>query len=246
MGASLVRAPSVRNDGRLSGSPAPEKMISPVRAPCPTPPSAPGSRLRGSLSSGRCRSRRAPPTRSLRCRLPTPRPKPDPKAICLRPYRPARQVRRRTNFRFSMVSFVFACLMTGPNIRIPDEFIGILGQNRSSAGNARTSGENRTFNCLLHPPSRPRGRPRGSRPLARAAPEAIFRKPSAEPMPRRENLFEKKPLHPGRSPHAHWVFKVPNHKNRTPHSFRRPPSAVSRSTMPVMTSAASCQRLARN
>lgn len=28
MGASLVLAPSVRNDGRLSGSPAPEKMMS--------------------------------------------------------------------------------------------------------------------------------------------------------------------------------------------------------------------------
>ena len=28
IGASLVRAPSVRNDGRLSGSPAPEKMMS--------------------------------------------------------------------------------------------------------------------------------------------------------------------------------------------------------------------------
>lgn len=28
MGASLVRAPWVRNEGRLSGSPAPEKMMS--------------------------------------------------------------------------------------------------------------------------------------------------------------------------------------------------------------------------
>lgn len=90
MGASLVLAPSVRNDGRLSGSPAPEKMMSAFSAMAvltmsakldmatmtftPTMPfvasrafsvpvSAPRSRPYGNLSNSLCKSLPGRPTK---------------------------------------------------------------------------------------------------------------------------------------------------------------------------------------